>query len=77
MVKLADVVVVRFAAPLSLQAGHVFVDLGVDEDHGKGGYTSLDRRCAALHLQILPRGGYRGLVDLGAAADEVARLRAQ
>ena len=68
-----DIAIGKISLKLKLNKGDYFFDLGVDlmETEESSKYVNLDRRCAAVHLTVLERNKFFGLVDFEADFNQV------
>jgi len=68
-----DIVIGKFSLNLKLRKGDYFFDFGVDlkESEDSSNYVNLDRRCAAMHLEIIERNSFFGLADFEADFDPI------
>lgn len=68
-----DIVIGKISLNLKLRKGDYFFDFGVDlkESEDSSNYVNLDRRCAAMHLEIIERNTFFGLADFEADFEPV------
>lgn len=68
-----DIIIYKFSIKMNLSLGEFFIDLGVDEKVNEHSFTSLDRRCAAIHISVQTKTRFDGLVGLETTFHEVSR----
>ena len=68
-----EVIVFKYSLKLNVAPGDLFLDIGVGERTGPRTGRALDRRCAAVHLEVRESGYFDGLSDLEPACEEIAR----
>jgi len=71
-VQKSEVVVMKFSLPMNLHAGEYFFDFGSGEKVGETG-VPLDFRFSVIHLTVLARTKFDGLIDLTSEIVEVSK----
>ena len=71
-VKKGEVVIVKFSARLNLKAGDYFMTLGIAENKTVE-HIIADARHDIMHLNVMGKGHFDGIVDMDASFEEVSR----
>lgn len=71
-VKKGEVVIVRFSARLNLKAGDYFMTLGIAENKAVE-HIIADARHDIMHLNVMGKNNFDGIVDMDASFEEVSR----